>query len=180
MLEKAMAAWSVDWGTLDVLQDVVRLTQPQQCLLLKSLLLSGLSTPVQLAAGMLLLRPHCMTCYHTTQYIGQSCAELSASNTPPICWLCTQDKATRCTSGRVVGLTCRLLAGAADEQELCTFLEGALQVLQPVVFGAVSGSISGHASHLVTLILPALCKVAEKLGPRHTAEIGSKLWATCR
>lgn len=73
-----------------------------------------------------------------------------------------------------------LLTGAADQQELCTFLEGALQLLQPVVFSAVSGSMSGDASHMVALMLPALCQVAEKLGPLHTKEFGSMLWATCR
>ena len=73
-----------------------------------------------------------------------------------------------------------LLAGAADKQELRTFLEGAVQLLQPVVCGAASGSISAHPSHVVTLILPALCKVAEELVPQQTTELANRLWAACR
>ena len=65
VLEKTLAAWSLDWGTLNQLQDGRRLTPPQQCLLVKSLLLSGLHTPWETAAGMPLLTCTCMPCHHT-------------------------------------------------------------------------------------------------------------------
>ena len=71
-------------------------------------------------------------------------------------------------------------AGSTHKQELCTFAEGALQLLQPVVCSAVSSSIAGHASYVVTLILPPLLEVAEKLGPQPTKELCIMLWATCR
>ncbi len=73
-----------------------------------------------------------------------------------------------------------MLAGAADKQGLGSFLERALHLLQPVVCGAASSSLSAQPSHVVTLILPALCQVAEKLGPQQTTELANRLWAECR
>ena len=64
LLEEVLTAWSLDWSALHQLQDFCRLTHPQQCLLVKSLLLSGLQKPLEPATGMLLLKPYCISCHH--------------------------------------------------------------------------------------------------------------------
>ena len=56
--------WSLNGGALDQLQDVCSLTHPQQCLLVKSLLLSGLHTRSEPATGMLPLKHYCTSCHH--------------------------------------------------------------------------------------------------------------------
>ncbi|KAL3150124.1 hypothetical protein ABBQ38_013461 [Trebouxia sp. C0009 RCD-2024] len=71
-------------------------------------------------------------------------------------------------------------AGAADHQELCRFLERAMQLLRPVVCAAVRSPPSGCATHVVQDILPVLCKLAEELGPTCRAEFVDMLWASCR
>lgn len=80
-------------------------------------------------------------------------------------------------------IACSLLLSCADtpyRDELHNFMQQSLEMLQPVVCTAVERAICYQASHTYTVMLPALRKLAEELGPEYKANLASGLWQACK
>ena len=71
-------------------------------------------------------------------------------------------------------------ADTAKAEELQRFMQSSAEALQPVVCAAVQRPPSAQASHTITVIMPALCKLAEELGPEYKADLASALWQACK